>query len=163
MLGYIGLTKYFAKIASKIARRNPLNRLIHFPWTIELELRYTSLLPEAPIQLMKFNLPKYVHNHAYNCPSFICQLLLTFSIFTRGFGEQVMIWSPKLDNQETNNSGTDRHKQTTNQNSLFRSRGRLSANQGPVFPDSVDFCLWPCLIGRLMSRRKSVKVMKYMQ
>eukprot|EP00116_Pleurobrachia_bachei_P017564 sb/3477826/ len=27
---------------------------------------------------------------------------------------------------------------TTNQNSLFKSRDWLSANQGPVFPDSVD-------------------------
>eukprot|EP00116_Pleurobrachia_bachei_P004316 sb/3464578/ len=33
--------------------------------------------------------------------------------------------------------GTDRNKLTTNQNSLFRSRDWLSANQGPVFPDSV--------------------------
>ena len=30
--------------------------------------------------------------------------------------------------------GTDR---TTNQNSLFKSRDWLSANQGPVFPDSA--------------------------
>eukprot|EP00116_Pleurobrachia_bachei_P018486 sb/3478748/ len=29
---------------------------------------------------------------------------------------------------------------TTNQNSLFRSRDWLSANQGPVFPDSVGSC-----------------------
>eukprot|EP00116_Pleurobrachia_bachei_P017105 sb/3477367/ len=28
----------------------------------------------------------------------------------------------------------------TNQNSLFRSRDWLSANQGPVFPNPVDFC-----------------------
>eukprot|EP00116_Pleurobrachia_bachei_P004454 sb/3464716/ len=35
-------------------------------------------------------------------------------------------------------AGTDRKKQTTNnQNSLFRSRDWLSANQGLVFPDSV--------------------------
>eukprot|EP00116_Pleurobrachia_bachei_P007280 sb/3467542/ len=34
-------------------------------------------------------------------------------------------------------SGTDRNKQTTNHNSLFRSRDWLSANQGPVFADSV--------------------------
>eukprot|EP00116_Pleurobrachia_bachei_P014462 sb/3474724/ len=32
-------------------------------------------------------------------------------------------------------SGTDRNKSTTNQNSLFKSRDWLSANQGPVFPD----------------------------
>eukprot|EP00116_Pleurobrachia_bachei_P008548 sb/3468810/ len=36
--------------------------------------------------------------------------------------------------------GTDRNKLTTNQNSLFRSRDWLSANQGPVFPDSVASC-----------------------
>eukprot|EP00116_Pleurobrachia_bachei_P017092 sb/3477354/ len=30
---------------------------------------------------------------------------------------------------------------TTNQNSLFRSRHWLSANQGPVFLDSVGSCL----------------------
>eukprot|EP00116_Pleurobrachia_bachei_P006752 sb/3467014/ len=36
--------------------------------------------------------------------------------------------------------GTDRNKLTTNQNSLFRSRDWLSANQGPVFPDSVGSC-----------------------
>eukprot|EP00116_Pleurobrachia_bachei_P015387 sb/3475649/ len=28
----------------------------------------------------------------------------------------------------------------TNQNSLFRSRDWLSANQGPVFPDTVEQC-----------------------
>eukprot|EP00116_Pleurobrachia_bachei_P014573 sb/3474835/ len=31
--------------------------------------------------------------------------------------------------------------QITNQNSLFMSRDWLSANQGPVFPDSVGSCL----------------------
>eukprot|EP00116_Pleurobrachia_bachei_P017124 sb/3477386/ len=36
--------------------------------------------------------------------------------------------------------GTDRNKLTANQNSLFRSRDWLSANQGPVFPDSVGSC-----------------------
>eukprot|EP00116_Pleurobrachia_bachei_P010704 sb/3470966/ len=35
-------------------------------------------------------------------------------------------------------SGTDRNKFTTNQNSLFRSRDWLSVNQGPVSPDSVS-------------------------
>eukprot|EP00116_Pleurobrachia_bachei_P011169 sb/3471431/ len=34
-------------------------------------------------------------------------------------------------------SGSTRLAVTTNQNTLFRSRDWLSANQGPVFPDSV--------------------------
>eukprot|EP00116_Pleurobrachia_bachei_P016079 sb/3476341/ len=37
-------------------------------------------------------------------------------------------------------SGTDRNKLITNQNSLFRSRDWLSANQRPVFPDWVGSC-----------------------
>eukprot|EP00116_Pleurobrachia_bachei_P014618 sb/3474880/ len=40
--------------------------------------------------------------------------------------------------------GTDRHK-TTNQNSLFRSHDWISANQGPVFPDSVGAWFMPIL------------------
>ena len=35
-------------------------------------------------------------------------------------------------------AATDRITSTTNQNSLFKSCDWLSANQGPVFPDSVD-------------------------
>ena len=35
--------------------------------------------------------------------------------------------------------GTDRNKEAPNQNSLFISRDWFSANQGPVFPDSVGF------------------------
>eukprot|EP00116_Pleurobrachia_bachei_P018547 sb/3478809/ len=34
-------------------------------------------------------------------------------------------------------AGINRNKKTTNQNSLFRSFYWLSANQGPIFPDSV--------------------------
>eukprot|EP00116_Pleurobrachia_bachei_P017684 sb/3477946/ len=38
------------------------------------------------------------------------------------------------------NSFLKLNRNLTNQNSLFRSRDWLSANQGPVFPDSVGSC-----------------------
>ena len=38
-------------------------------------------------------------------------------------------------------AGSDRYKKTTNQNSIFRSRDWLSANQGPVF-QTLPF-YWP--------------------
>eukprot|EP00116_Pleurobrachia_bachei_P018737 sb/3478999/ len=42
---------------------------------------------------------------------------------------------PNRDQNRAGKAGTDRNKyKTTNQNSLFRSRDCLSANQGPVFP-----------------------------
>eukprot|EP00116_Pleurobrachia_bachei_P009254 sb/3469516/ len=42
-------------------------------------------------------------------------------------------------------SRTDRHKLTTNQNSLFRSRDWLLSNQGPVFPDRSVPGVYNCL------------------
>eukprot|EP00116_Pleurobrachia_bachei_P014994 sb/3475256/ len=48
-------------------------------------------------------------------------------------GRQLHSESPLLQKMVTFEAGT-----TTNQNSLFRSLDWLSANQGPVFPDSVD-------------------------
>eukprot|EP00116_Pleurobrachia_bachei_P010896 sb/3471158/ len=46
-------------------------------------------------------------------------------------------------------TGTDRYKKSTNQNSLFKSRDWLSANQGSVFPDSVGSWFPTCRRGLL--------------
>eukprot|EP00116_Pleurobrachia_bachei_P010546 sb/3470808/ len=55
-------------------------------------------------------------------------------------------------------SGTETSKQvTTNQKSLFKSRDWLSANQGPVFPDSVgSYLLCFSMSGKSIKNREHI-------